>query len=98
MHPCAHIQKALVRRVLRSEITPVQLKYAPAHHATDYTHWYESDTMYPVNYELYYEPYMVCDRTHIPLYDERFSGYGNDKVTCVYINVRVCVYTYMYVA
>lgn len=40
--------------------------------------WQES---YPVQYEKLFEPYIVMATSDIPLYDERFQGYGLNKVS-----------------
>lgn len=52
--------------------------HAPSHRATDYVKWFETETIYSIQYEMYYEPYVVSRKT-IPSYSEMFRGYGNDK-------------------
>lgn len=44
---------------------------------------YTSKGAYEVDFDLMYEPYVVIPRT-APRYDERFVGYGNDKVSHAY--------------
>eukprot|EP00959_Pyramimonas_sp_CCMP1952_P187148 3913563-Pyramimonas_sp.AAC.1 len=36
---------------------------------------------YEVRYADFYEPYIVAARAHVPRYDERFRGYGMNKVS-----------------
>jgi hypothetical protein len=39
---------------------------------------------YAVDYEEYFEPYVVAMRSCIPVYDERFRGYGLNKISHFY--------------
>jgi len=39
---------------------------------------------YATNYEYLWEPYVMLRRDEAPEYDERFIGYGNDKVSFAY--------------
>jgi len=59
------------------------------HGATDYVRWIATDAdsvTYPVEYNLWYEPYGVVNKTAWPgpaqegMFDTRFVGYGGDKV------------------
>ena len=34
-------------------------------------------------YELFFEPYVVVSKD-MPMYDQRFSGYGHDKSSHIY--------------
>ncbi|XP_077996785.1 xylosyl- and glucuronyltransferase LARGE2-like [Glandiceps talaboti] len=56
-----------------------------SHRATDYNRWYGAKDSYPVTmYQDKYEPYIVLKkRERMPYYDERFTGYGMNKVTHV---------------
>lgn len=58
-------------------------KYAPAHHATNFAKWFETSESYSILYEHEYEPYFVGRIADIPPWDERFVGYGYDKVVHV---------------
>eukprot|EP00300_Choanocystis_sp_HF-7_P009122 c16271_g1_i4.p1 GENE.c16271_g1_i4~~c16271_g1_i4.p1 ORF type:complete len:660 (+),score=126.85 c16271_g1_i4:3-1982(+) len=58
-------------------------KEIAAMHATEYGRWYTSDQPYEIKYEMWFEPYLVVPHD-IPLCDELFSGYGNDKVSHTY--------------
>lgn len=50
------------------------------HKPTDYKQWFHATAPYPIHYQNGYEPYLLIDRRLMPLYDERFRGYGYDKV------------------
>lgn len=52
--------------------------HAPSHRATNYGKWFEMNQVYQIDYELYYEPYVISRKT-LPAYSEIFRGYGNDK-------------------
>lgn len=54
-----------------------------SHRITDYWKWYRADKPYAISsFSDKYEPYVVLQRHNsLPLYDERFSGYGMNKVT-----------------
>jgi hypothetical protein len=63
------------------EIAPFQVaQYARGHSATDYARWAAATQRYDVTYEPGYEPYLLVARRHVPFYDERFRGYGRDKI------------------
>ncbi|KFM24511.1 Glycosyltransferase-like protein LARGE2 [Auxenochlorella protothecoides] len=59
-------------------------RFAPfflkGHNATDYNRWFRSSTPYPITYQRGYEPFILVSRLHVPWFDERFRGYGWDKV------------------
>lgn len=63
----------------RHDITP------ESHQSTDYWKWYRTDKPYVVQtFSDKYEPYLVLKNTgQLPLYDERFTGYGMNKITHV---------------
>ena len=73
----------------------VQFVHKPAeHNATNYARWFRSSDLYPVatdgsdgtGYSLFhYEPFVVVHRQspHLPRYDERFTGFGMNKVSWV---------------
>ncbi|XP_035209861.1 LARGE xylosyl- and glucuronyltransferase 2-like isoform X2 [Stegodyphus dumicola] len=54
-----------------------------SHRITDYWKWYRADKPYVLNtFCDKYEPYIVLHKSSsVPLYDERFTGYGMNKVT-----------------
>ena len=64
------------------------VQFAPffkrGHGATNYTRWFSSDVPYRVVPEVGYEPFIILSRIHVPWFDERFRGYGWDKITHIY--------------
>lgn len=42
--------------------------------------WFKATSPYPARFKMGYEPYVLVSRSMVPLYDERFRGYGFDKV------------------
>ncbi|EEC03266.1 Gyltl1B protein, putative [Ixodes scapularis] len=71
-----HRQDPFVQR-FRHDVTP------DSHQSTDYWKWYRTDRPYPVRtFVDMFEPYMVVKNVpQLPLYDERFTGYGSNKMT-----------------
>ncbi|GMT06613.1 hypothetical protein PENTCL1PPCAC_28787, partial [Pristionchus entomophagus] len=59
----------------RTDIWPV------GHNATDYDKWKEAEDPYEVEWNPGYEPYAVIARNSTPQYDERFVGFGWNKVS-----------------
>ncbi|KAG6551277.1 hypothetical protein Mapa_007204 [Marchantia paleacea] len=73
----AHIVKMWEQgtvRVFASHVYPL------GHGSTDTERWLSSVAMYQVQYKDGYEPYLLCARRLVPWYDERFIGYGRNKV------------------
>ena len=50
-----------------------------SHHATNYKVWFKAISPYIINWVERYEPYVVV-RTDVVRYDERFMGYGYNKL------------------
>lgn len=50
------------------------------HVPTDFERWWGATEPYPVQYAMSFEPYVIMDRTAVPAYDERFRGYGMNKI------------------
>ena len=50
------------------------------HGPTNYTVWATAEKPYKVEWAYHFEPYVVVDR-NVPRYDERFVGYGWNKVS-----------------
>ena len=46
---------------------------------------------YPVEYELHFEPYVMMRREDVPSYDERFRGYGMNKISRTFYGYVECV-------
>lgn len=55
-------------------------QYPQGHSPTNYTKWTKATKQYSVKYSKGYEPYIVVARQYVPWYDERFRGYGRDKI------------------
>uniref|UniRef100_A0AAF5PGR8 Glycosyltransferase-like protein LARGE2 n=1 Tax=Wuchereria bancrofti TaxID=6293 RepID=A0AAF5PGR8_WUCBA len=51
------------------------------HVATDYDRWRNADQEYSVSWRTDYEPYIVVKRRGLPPYDQRFVGFGWNKVS-----------------
>ena len=54
--------------------------YPVGHRSTNYKKWFTSGEPYPIKFKSGYEPYVLVNRRLMPWYDERFRGYGWDKV------------------
>eukprot|EP00760_Papus_ankaliazontas_P010173 PhM_4_TR14216/c0_g1_i1/m.15165 len=66
----------------RGNVTPFHIKRFPqGHRATDVDKWKLASAPYSVEYEECYEPYLIFNKkTTAPRFDERFTGYGLNKV------------------
>ncbi|KAM3726968.1 Xylosyl- and glucuronyltransferase LARGE2s [Dirofilaria immitis] len=51
------------------------------HAATDYDRWRHAEKEYSVSWRTDYEPYVVVRRNGLPLYDQRFVGFGWNKLS-----------------
>jgi LysM repeat protein len=79
-------KEELLAGIRKYEMQPVHAdKFAGAHAITNYEKWYEQaqNRPYQVKFKGVFEPYMVGPRT-MPRFDERFAGYGMDKVELNY--------------
>ncbi|VDN90108.1 unnamed protein product [Brugia pahangi] len=56
-------------------------KWIQGHVATDYDRWRYADQEYSVSWRTDYEPYIVVRRRGLPPYDQRFVGFGWNKVS-----------------
>jgi len=72
----------------KDTVLPFHVEHFPAgHRATNFSRWTrlvqhshsERPWAFDVNYEEFFEPYIVFDRTQAPRFDERFRGYGLNK-------------------
>lgn len=54
--------------------------YPVGHRSTNYKKWFTSGEPYHIKFKSGYEPYVLVSRAMMPWYDERFRGYGWDKV------------------
>ena len=55
--------------------------YPKGHRRTNFRRWFNSSAPYVIQPENGFEPYIIALRTGLPLYDERFRGYGFNKVS-----------------
>lgn len=62
--------------------------YTVGHGVTDFGRWTHATSLgsqcYTVQYTEGYEPFVVGSKRHLPQFDQRFSGYGYDKVELTY--------------
>lgn len=54
--------------------------WPPGHRATDFTRWRSVTTPYEVAFQEGFEPFVIMHRLLVPPFDERFEGYGRNKV------------------
>ena len=59
-------------------------RFPKGHRQTDFARWATSTIRYEVDYEECYEPYVIGSRRLLPQYDERFRGYGMNKIQHLY--------------
>jgi hypothetical protein len=50
-----------------------------AQSATNVSHWLNTDEIYEIEATYWYEPYIMVGLRYVPLFDERFIAYGDDK-------------------
>uniref|UniRef100_A0A0R3S2F6 Glycosyltransferase-like protein LARGE1 n=1 Tax=Elaeophora elaphi TaxID=1147741 RepID=A0A0R3S2F6_9BILA len=55
--------------------------WSRGHAATDYDYWRRANQEYSISWRSDYEPYIVVKRNRLPLYDQRFVGFGWNKVS-----------------
>lgn len=74
-------KETLLSQVSNGKIKPFRLDvWEKGHLATNYEKWYSADRPYKINWSVDYEPYVVISR-NISRYDERFMGFGWNKVS-----------------
>lgn len=56
--------------------------WTKGHAATNYSNWKTATEPYQVTWEPDFEPYIVVHKS-APLYDERFIGFGWNKVSYI---------------
>lgn len=71
----------LIESVMKNLTEPFHVKWYPqGHNCTDFPMWYGADKMYNISYGLGFEPWTIVDASLAPWHDERFRGYGHDKI------------------
>lgn len=63
-------------KLAHQPISDLKVHGLAGHKPTDYKQWFHATEPYPIQYQTGYEPYLLIDRRLMPLYDERFRGYG----------------------
>ena len=75
---------ALVKMVQKKQLNSFHLyQYAKGHAPTKFSTWESTDEAYDIEWSNEYEPYIVV-RSNVTRYDERFVGYGWNKVSHIY--------------
>ncbi|XP_044173578.1 glycosyltransferase-like protein gnt13 isoform X1 [Acropora millepora] len=70
----------------KDKLAPFRKVESPLSHSnTNYIKWYQTNEPYEVrSYQDKYEPYLILRRTpELPFYDQRFTGYGMNKISHV---------------
>ena len=60
--------------------------YPVGHRSTNYHKFFNVTEPYAIRFKSGYEPYVLVARKLVPWYDERFRGYGWDKVRLHHVN------------
>merc|ERR1712048_1053836 len=72
---------ALRKLFEEGKVSGFHVKNFPAGHGpTNFSRWVTSDEPYEVAYKHGFEPYVVMRKDQVPKYDERFRGYGMNKI------------------
>lgn len=72
----------LVSMVRDKKVKPIlsgEKEFWEAFKCLNYDQWYEATEFYLADYRWPCEPYILGKTANVPLYDERFIHYGNDK-------------------
>jgi len=69
--------------------------YPKGHSPTQYTTWFHATKCYRVKYEENFEPYLVIRKNLVPFYDERFRGYGLNKISHIFNMHAIGVHFYV---
>ncbi|KAL3135953.1 hypothetical protein ABBQ32_006997 [Trebouxia sp. C0010 RCD-2024] len=64
-------------------------RFEPGHSATNFARWSTSNETYDVSYSMGFEPYVLVSKRLVPWYDERFTGYLEDKVVHIQTMVHM---------
>ena len=58
--------------------------FPKGHSPTDFERWFSASSPYTIDYQEHFEPYVIACRVLVPRYDERFRGYGMNKISHLY--------------
>ena len=59
-------------------------KFPAGHSPTRFQDWFSASEPYQVEYREMFEPYVIAHKASLPRYDERFRGYGMNKIAHLY--------------
>ncbi|EFO89717.1 CRE-LGE-1 protein [Caenorhabditis remanei] len=89
-----HTKEQLVKAFFKKKINVFRgITWPSAHNSTNVAEWIIAEDVYSVNYEKNYEPYFIIKKSSCPMYDQRFGGFGWNKVTHV-LQLRMMNYTF----
>ena len=73
---------ALLELVKNGTTQPFHLaRWFPGHGPTNFSKWYNSSEPYTIEWAPRFEPYIIVKLKYLPRFDERFIGYGYNKVS-----------------
>ena len=75
-------KSALLKLINQNVAQPFHFKqFFPGHRSTNFPMWYNSTEPYMIKWAFHFEPYVIVKLNGLPLFDERFIGYGFNKVS-----------------
>ena len=75
-------KSTLINLVDQGKIEPINIKgWFDGHRPTNFELWYNSSKPYTIKWTPHFEPYVIVKLKDLPKFDERFVGYGYDKIT-----------------
>eukprot|EP00475_Leptophrys_vorax_P037024 TRINITY_DN6332_c0_g1_i4.p1 TRINITY_DN6332_c0_g1~~TRINITY_DN6332_c0_g1_i4.p1 ORF type:complete len:760 (-),score=202.03 TRINITY_DN6332_c0_g1_i4:784-2982(-) len=82
---CGWTKDELAEGVRVKNLSGFHMEHFPKGHGpTDFERWFKSRSPYFVDFEEGFEPYTITARSLTPMFDERFRGYGLNKVQHAY--------------
>lgn len=84
-HPLPRAQASLAALASRGAASSFHIgHFSRGHGPTDAGRWMSAAEPYVVPFQEYYEPYIITSKRWLPRFDERFRGYGMNKVSHLY--------------
>ena len=75
-------KSTLLHMVNKGLVEPFHLaRWFPGHGPTNFSKWYNSSEPYTIKWAPSFEPYVIVKLKDLPRFDERFVGYGYNKVS-----------------